>query len=316
MKFRRMEIWWVDFKGEDYLIQGIHPAVIIKEWRQLTKIGKGIENIEVLPITSKPPKKTLQTQVFIKNYNKYGLDKPSYVMCEQIRQISSKDVIIKPQQRKFGKVNPLGQFDKKIEKEINDKIARQLQIDHRYPEYSEEDFDFNNLQTYETDKYLKLYNKFIKAFEGKEYNKALNICENQILKEVNTFGYGRNIYLYKTYYNIGLCYLKLDDRLNALMYAKKSLTYMHTNKVTESYARVMFLILRCKNNNDEFCYENYKKLTRYYRMINNKDMKTLCIFNMCMIKRKYNLCRKIYYLNKNITNKLILSNMKEVLDRI
>lgn len=314
MKLRRMEIWWVNFTGKDYLIQGVHPAVIIKEWRGLTKVGKGIENIEVLPLTSKPPKKTLQTQVFIKDYKKYGLDKPSYVMCEQIRQISVKDLNINKNKNFLGELKPIGSFNKAIENEINNKLARQLQLDHRYPEFDEEDFDFEKAESFESELYLKLSHKFIDCFNKNKYNKALYICENKILKEVNTFGYNRNKYLHKTYYNIGLCYLKLKDYDNCNKNATKSLTYLNSNKITEEYANSMFLIIRCSNDS-YFKYKTYSKLSKYYRLTDNINMKSLCIFNMCMLKNKRELCEKIYSLNRQHLNKMVINSMRMALGK-
>lgn len=90
--FRRGEIWMVDFpKGNDYIIKGYRPAIVVST--DIVNTNVGCKTATVIPLTSSPSKGDLLSHIKIKaNSGVNKLKGDSTALCEQLTTVN-KDVI-------------------------------------------------------------------------------------------------------------------------------------------------------------------------------------------------------------------------------
>ena len=108
--FKRGEIYWFDFgiaKGSEQ--GGIRPAMIIQN-----DIGnKYSPTVIVCPITSQIKKKEWPTHVYLSDYIKYGLRRPSQVITEQMKTTDK---------------SQLGDYIGIIDKVVMDRVDKAIEI--------------------------------------------------------------------------------------------------------------------------------------------------------------------------------------------
>ena len=86
------EIWMCNLCSKDESVQhGYRPVFVLSNDMNNTFSP----TINVIPITSKTSKKSLPIHVYLMNYEKYGLKKPSMMLVEQITTISSTNLDMK-----------------------------------------------------------------------------------------------------------------------------------------------------------------------------------------------------------------------------
>lgn len=87
MKYNYGNVYYVDFKGRDCQIKGIHPAIVVSN-----DIGNTFSpNLQVIPISS-AKKRPMPTHVFLSSRIS-GLPKDCYAQCESMTMISKSDVL-------------------------------------------------------------------------------------------------------------------------------------------------------------------------------------------------------------------------------
>lgn len=306
-KYFRGDIWFANLQR-----LGIknHYVVIVSDWKNNIKSN----NVIVLLITSKN-KPTDRTNVNIE------MTVESKILADNIHTIDKKELV-----RKVGKL------DTKTLLELDLKLKSCLELQDKSYNVNPtelEDLFMNSISKDKEQQKLELQDLKVllwNQYKEKNYIDSIttaNILEDKALKSklIN-----KHEYVFYASYMRALNYIKQKDFINALPDAQRALTCVgNPTELNDNYSITMWAIARCYEElgNKEKAIEIYKILSKYYRGIDDYNMRICCIFNHAKLKNNIRIMELIYSIlkksnpsNQTVYNtkertKMLLKDMKD-----
>ena len=113
---QRGQIWLVDFnRKSEKEINKIRPTLVVSNNIQ----NELDEQIIMAPLTSDETKEVADYEVFIKNTEETGLDKPSKILLQRVRAVD----------KELRLINYLGEVDKETMKEVEKALKTVLDLE-------------------------------------------------------------------------------------------------------------------------------------------------------------------------------------------
>lgn len=345
LKVRRSDIYLANLRGDENVLQGIHPVLIItcKTFNSNTTL------VGIVPITSTLKSNVTNIPIGVES----GLLHESVLLCGQVQTINQKhlikkvgfvrpqlmDLVIRTIVKNFeGKNNELNIVQKdKLQYMINNvkKLIgftvkyniKDLELNRQIENGLEEIDEYCNLLniTNYNIKALKMFKDYqekrreIRIARGKKDIKLTAKLSKEYLKslyEINYDEYSKDICseLEWAKYNYALAIKKLGDIDKSYELAKQSLSF----SIEEDSNRILTYWLIgecCSMKGDDFLEEGlnaFDKCIEFYVKVGEKKYELLCRFNKSKIKR--NILEMKKYINeyKNTQFKNVLHNFGDM----
>lgn len=278
----RGDVFWCDELG--------HMVCIISSWRCLVKS----EKIQVCLISSKINKKYDKTHVFL-DKDKFGLKKDSMVVCESIHTVSKSSL----DEKKVCTLDAITMLS------VDERLREQMQLEYKYNRLDAKELENlflenNSKLNIEKAELEELKNKLY--FAQNDFEKAM-LLSYQLNEKANKSKLSnKNDYLWYSMYVRSNLKLKIKNYKESLEDVEESIRYI-SNPTSYSLNYSLSLWLMARNHSEvneiDKAIRIYNVLIRYYKSVNDLNMRISCMFNLAMLQKSKNNAKRLITIIEN-----------------